>query len=250
MADIKPIVVIPLYHTDLSKWEDVSLWQCLSVLRRHPICLLTPNSLKVPSFLASKSNIQIISLEDHHFLSASTYNQLLKSRFFYVTFSAYTHILIYQLDAFVFYDNLIKWCNENYSYVGAPWVEAPYIYNPLGRFSAILARYRILKYFIRPKPVGNGGFSLRRVADFLKCLDKLNIDQDISPINEDQFWGQNMSSKFPFFKVPNLKTAALFSIELKPSKAMAANGGFLPFGCHNWSRRDILFWLPYIKMYC
>ena len=31
-------------------------------------------------------------------------------------------MLIYQLDAFVFQDDLAYWCQQNYDYIGAPWL--------------------------------------------------------------------------------------------------------------------------------
>ena len=86
---------------------------------------------------------------------------------FYESFLDYKYILIYQLDAFVFKDDLIFWCNKNYDYVGAPWI-ASISNNPftllLNKISSIFdskEKKERKKIFFK---VGNGGFSLRKVA--------------------------------------------------------------------------------------
>jgi len=38
------------------------------------------------------------------------------------------------------------------------------------------------------------------------------------------------------FKVPNMRKAAGFAVELEPQRMMFLNNGELPFGAHQWER--------------
>jgi hypothetical protein len=38
------------------------------------------------------------------------------------------------------------------------------------------------------------------------------------------------------FKIPNLRKAASFAIELEPERMLFLNQGELPFGAHQWDR--------------
>jgi hypothetical protein len=121
--------------------------------------------------------------------------------------------------------------------------------------------------------VGNGGFSLRRVSDFLHVLrqpkvyrNKLMEDwpgnwksnayrwlrdywcfvykntQVNVTVNEDLFWGLFVSARFHEFFVPEPDVAIGFAFEAEPSYLFALNSQRLPFGCHAWERYDIEFW--------
>ena len=57
---------------------------------------------------AARSGVQLglLRFSDHWFHRVSTYNKLMLSLDFYVRFSAYGYLLVYQLDAWVFSDEL------------------------------------------------------------------------------------------------------------------------------------------------
>lgn len=65
-------------------------------------------------------------------------------------------MLIYQPDAFIFKDDLSKWCSKGYEYIGAPNVgkARQNVYSPA-----------------MPMRVGNGGFSLRSIPAFMRFFD-------------------------------------------------------------------------------
>lgn len=42
---------------------------------------------------------------------------------FYLRFRQWEYLLIYQLDAYVFQDELMDWCNKGYDYIGAPFLK-------------------------------------------------------------------------------------------------------------------------------
>jgi hypothetical protein len=179
------------------------------------------------------------------------------SKKFYQAFDDFEYLLIAQTDALVLSDELEFWCKKQYSYIGAPWFE--------GYTTPILP--------LALTSVGNGGFSLRRVPDFLKVLSRprifkntlmqswpgnwrstiyrylkdyhsfvfsdthLNID-----VNEDLFWGLFVPARCSFFKVPRAQDAIAFAFEAYPEHLYQLNHQRLPFGCHAWQRYQPEFW--------
>lgn len=90
-------------------------------------------------------------------------------------------MLIYQLDAYLFKDELSYWCDQNYSYVGAPFLHRTllsfFLTSLNKRFREIGLSFQIL---FSPKfqwaGVGNGGLSLRNIADCLSVLGSKKIN--------------------------------------------------------------------------
>ena len=191
---------------------------------------------------------------------------------FYEAFRQYKYALIYHLDALVFSDQLVQWCELGFDYIGAPWIkhdEAPY------------AGVRDFE-----NKVGNGGFSLRKIESFLKVMYSsrysiepkmywqmsyasksksvqfLNIHKKFLKnlkifnnakwemfkywINEDHFWANRATYYYPDFKIAPLETALRFAFECVPRYCFEKNNHVLPFGCHAWHRYDRTFWEPYL----
>ncbi|MEY2895396.1 MAG: hypothetical protein RIS42_1115, partial [Bacteroidota bacterium] len=105
----KVAVVIPLYQTKLNPQEEVSLRQCVRILGKHPIIIVAPESLDLSFLSPFGITPKTIRFKDEYFKSTKTYNKLLTSTVFYEAFANYEYILIYQLDAYVFEDNLLAW---------------------------------------------------------------------------------------------------------------------------------------------
>ena len=105
------IVAIPYYHTDLSEKEIISLGQAQKVLEKYDLCLIAP--LRLQSLLKTQK-YQVEYFEDSFFENVSTYNRLMLTTEFYERFKLYRYMLVYQLDAFVFYDRLSYFCDLNY----------------------------------------------------------------------------------------------------------------------------------------
>ena len=77
------------------------------------------------------------------------------------------YILIYQLDAFVFKDELKEWCQKGYDYIGAPWIATIENTIWLKYFNIVARKFRSKNKNNREQiffKVGNGGFSLRRTS--------------------------------------------------------------------------------------
>jgi hypothetical protein len=122
----KVCVIIPIYKSELNANELISLTQGLKMFKRYSISLIAPESLDITiykSFTQDCSNLSFMKFDDKFFKGIKGYNSLLLSLHFIKKFIQYEFILIYQLDAFVFKDELEYWCNLEYDYIGAPWFE-------------------------------------------------------------------------------------------------------------------------------
>lgn len=219
-------VVIPYYHSELTKYEKISFQNCISVLGRYPIILLIPQKIPKEKY-PSKTGLHFEIVSDSYFESVESYNQLMVSMEFYQLFNKYEYILIFQLDAFVFSDSLMKFCDMGYDYIGAPWINGvKYLKN----------KDRGVYY------VGNGGLSLRKVISFLRVLDNENIKH--INIHEDLFWAIHDSEEF---QVAPVDVALKFSIEKHVQKCFRLNSNKIPFGCHAWEKYDFEFWNPFFQ---
>lgn len=223
-------VVIPVYKVLPSESEIKSFKQCLAVLGDYPIVLVTPLGLDTQFYdEIAGDKLTSFSFDKRYFLSTKGYSELLLSRLFYKNFISYTSILIYQLDAWVFRNELSYWCSLDYDYIGAPWLDAPPIPSDKKPFINLS---NLLK-----NKVGNGGLSLRKVKPHLKWAAWASFLFKFIPKNEDIIW-----TLFVPFKKPSVLKALSFAFELEPEKAYNLNGKKLPFGCHAWEKYSPEFW--------
>jgi glycosyltransferase involved in cell wall biosynthesis len=241
-------IIIPIYKTNLSSIEKQSLKQCLRVLGKYNIYFVEPHKLDTLS-IRMASSIKIEKFEDYFFDDILGYNKLLLSEVFYERFSNYKYMLIYQLDCFVFKDELLSWCNKEYDYIGAPWISSKQtkIKSFLNKFDKPQKKKRA-KIFYK---VGNGGFSLRRVDKFLNITrfhnniieKELKRDLDDFKLMEDVFWSFTASKLDSTFTIPNYEEALKFAMDRKPDIALKINNNILPFGCHGINKPKVInFW--------
>ncbi|RYD89321.1 MAG: hypothetical protein EOP54_25805, partial [Sphingobacteriales bacterium] len=183
MTKLNCAVVIPFYKPGLSPNEMVSLQQCFKVLANHPIIAIKPEGLVLPTDTDAFKFKDVISFDNSFFKGIAGYNRLMLSAELYGAFLNYDYILIHQLDAFVFSDDLKEWCGKDIDYVGAPWIAPRRTRNKLPFLKASL-RYYLYRYVKLKKTglshfnqlenrVGNGGFSLRRVKKFYNLCTTL-----------------------------------------------------------------------------
>lgn len=264
---MKSAITIPVYKPDLNCYERISFLQCIKIFsKNHPVFLFGPSNLDISNYLAIYPSIKYISFESHYFNNITGYNHLMNNILFYKSFLEYDYILIYQLDAFVFNDNLDDWCSKGYDYTGSPWFE------DFGRAEKKLWA------------VGNGGFSLRKTKAFYHLLsEKINIFNFLKLYkyyqsslnekrfksfiralikgliikpqiqnellnfyqNEDVFWGLFADKLFRNFTVCPVYEAVKFSFDLFPEILYEMNNKNLPFGCHAFNK-NLNFWRDYI----
>jgi len=125
MKNNEVAIIIPIYQEQISDYEKISFLQCFRILGQYPIYLVAPENLNIQEYnkLAASNSFKVIRFNNKFFQGIAGYNKLMMSVNFYETFSSFRYILIHQLDAFVFRDELLHWCHQNYDYVGAPWIE-------------------------------------------------------------------------------------------------------------------------------
>jgi len=230
-------VVIPIYKELADMNEKHSFWQCTEVLHPYTIILAVPQSLNTSYYEAlTDKTLQVQRFDDAYFKDVTGYSKLLTSKCFYQAFTAYQYILLYQLDAWVFKDELAFWAAKGYDYIGAPWLEPPPITSgkkPLFDLSKRLVN-----------KVGNGGLSLRKIQSHIKWSFWASILFKLLPKNEDMIW-----TLFVPFKKPKIKEALLFAFERNPERSFELTGQTLPFGCHAWEKYQPHFWQRFIKKY-
>lgn len=271
---MKSCIVIPLYKASPEKGERLAFRQCLKVLGKHSIVLVTHRELNLDVYrtIAREENVTLRTLyfEPTFFDSIAGYNRLLLSRHFYKCFKQYEYILIYQLDGFVFRDELQHWIDLGYDYIGAPWFE---------NYGSHETGDKLWK-------VGNGGMSLRRVGFFLRVLnpwrplcrpDQLPHPSSRDPLirqlkgwirfflqifgyrnrigqllaanqlNEDVFWTTALHDTRYTIRIPDPERAIGFSFERSPAYLFEKNNGTLPFLCHAFEKHDFeSFWKKHI----
>lgn len=255
-AQIRPVVVIPIYTLNFSQVELLALRRTLQVLAAHDVAFVKPQSLDVsnlPHLLGLPQSWTIESFPDYFFAGRKGYNRLMMSADLYERFLAWDYMLVVQADVLIFDDQLMDWCLRGYDYVGAPWLpdaRAVTGFYPLHRLAwgARKAWAKLsggfhttnLKYH-----VGNGGFSLRRIATMHDIASKHRDDierilsQKKGPEGfEDVFWSVTAPKLAQDnYAVAPWREALLFSVESHPDLAMHYTQSQLPFGTHAFGRR-------------
>ncbi|MDB5120203.1 MAG: hypothetical protein JWN56_1421 [Sphingobacteriales bacterium] len=268
MSRLNRVVVLIIAHKEsLTKSEKDSLYQCHHILSKHPIKLICPHGLNMQDYRSVIPDIEVDFINPKWQASYQMFNRLKIDPFIYNRYKKYEFILFYELDAWVFRDELSYWCDKNYDYIGAPWYEDSENGNNNFHFTG----------------VGNGGFSLRKIKSHLKVLRSFSYIY--SPItlmretcsnngrsfksylrilanftsrnntlflsndyrhNEDHFWGVIVGNKFKWFRLPDEKTAYQFSMELRAPDLYKRNNNQLPFGCHAWEKYNSEFWQKHV----
>jgi len=261
-------VVVPLSNREeLTPAETISFNHLTHFLGNYDKYLVAPKSLQI-----NYSDFTIKRFDNRFFGSAAAYNKLMLIPKFYEAFIDYKFILLYHLDSLVFSDDLIKWCERDFDYIGAPWIKFPDA--PYAGMPAYEGK------------VGNGGFSLRKIRSFLKVFDSKTLETD--PIvywkenfsskpayvqvrnfhkrflkrmrifnsvrwelsrytkNEEHFWANRATHYYPQLKIAPVDVALAFAFEYAPRLSYRHNNYRLPFGCHAWEKYDREFWKPYL----
>lgn len=241
-------IIIPIYKVNLSETEQMSLNQCVKVLGDFDIVFVQPEKLD-SSAINFGGKIKSELFPNHYFETVYGYNRLMLSDEFYQRFLDFKYMLIYQLDAFVFRNELTVWCDKGYDYIGAPWIASPStILNKTLRFFDSKRKKERQKIFFK---VGNGGFSLRNISKSHKIAKEMKIEIEANLkrdkkdfyIMEDVFWSIIVPKHYPDFSIPEYQEALGFAMDRKPDLALKLNKNVLPFGCHGIDKPKVeIFW--------
>lgn len=261
-------LLVPLYRPHITEDEALSL--VITHARAAGVAVLTilhppeitefVEQLRTWFYQQDPQGISFESLKvpSQYFQSVAAYSSLLLSEFFYQLLAAYEWLLIVQTDALMLTNQLESWLTMPYSYIGAPW------------FLGLDQPRRPLC----PLGGGNGGFSLRRVADCLEVLRyrgslyrylrrmelatlphqrwraELRACRRIFAratslvkldLFEDLFWSFVAPEINPGFSVAPFSVSAQFAIETEP-RFLFENIQLAPLGCHAYRRHDPAFW--------
>lgn len=183
---------------------------------------------------------RFISFSDEFFTSVSAYSKLLLTSNFYKTFYdlGYEYSYIFQLDCYLFRDELPYWVKLGYDFIGSPIMATNSDWGP---------NCGLLNY------VGNGGFSLRNNKTLCEALDTGGRYKDIYkkygeelfnkrlPKNTDKCYIDfediyicRLLSRFIKLRIPSAKVASRFSWDRNPWVVSNVYGVDLPMACHNW----------------
>ncbi|MBA2380350.1 MAG: hypothetical protein H0V76_12320 [Blastocatellia bacterium] len=257
-------VVVPLSNrSHFTADEEISFRHLKNYLGAYDKYLVVPKSLKI-----ERPGFKIKPFDDHFFGSIAAHTRMMLDPTFYEAFQDYEFILTYHLDALVFSDQLMEWCDRGYDFIGAP---------RLGQSDT-------------PHVVGNGGFALRKVESLLKVLrsDEYAVDPSafwesfsagkslslqlanlprkylkrFRPLNnirrdvaaylrepfpcEDIFLSERATKYYPEFNFAPLEMAFRFAFDEVPRLCFEITGETLPFGCHAWHKQDRKFWEPFL----
>lgn len=264
MKNSHQVVVVPVHSESPSAYELISFAQCFSVLKYRDIVVIAPEGLNLSEYNKCIPEFNTRFIDRRWQSSVLNYNKLKLSRYFYRLFKDYEFLLTYELDAFVFRDELDEWCEMPYDYIGAPW---------------FIGYDQPTKEFLG---VGNSGFSLRRIEAVVKLLDQMYDSgksfqaqkqntikikaklglfkllslgrenysiQRFTSLYEDQFLCGVAAKINTEFRIAPINDAMRFSFETNPEFLFEANDRQLPMGCHAWWRYNLAFWKPHIESF-
>lgn len=212
------VITIPVYKNKLNEFEQLSLKQIVKICgKKYDLVLVCSQTLDVNYYNnIGNYNFKTQIFPDAYFKSQRSYSDLCLTPEFYERFNVYDYMLIYQLDAWIFNDNIDYFIKLDYDYYGAPHL-----------WSGDNAR------------VGNGGFSLRKIKSLINtCRNEVKKHF----LMEDRVLCEVCKT----LKICPLDVALKFSWQDNPPKALVLNNNTLPMGGHAIMRYKS-FWNDYIN---
>jgi hypothetical protein len=224
-------IVLPIYRPRLDGELLAAVDRAIALLRHGVWHLIAPMSLET-SFYEKRYGKAIVRFPDAYFDTLQNYSRLLLTDEFYATFAQYDYMLVIQDDVYVVRDDLPYWQARRFDYIGAPWLSGlervlSMSHNP-GLHGRTVTAY-----------VGNGGFSLRRIAACRQLLAEFAEEAAWFRKNEaeDTFFG--IFGQFSQqFTLPSLRVAAAFAWETSLSCMHALCDGQLPMAIHAYDKHD------------
>ena len=215
-------VVIPVYKEYLTPEEEMCLKRMKYVFGEvDNIYLICPLGIDTSAYSYIYPSIKVIPFNKRYFKSTATYSTLCMSPILYKTFFMYEYMVIAQLDAFVVRNDIAKFCDMGYDYIGAP------IYTPN-------IHWKI--YDNSTYKVGNGGFSLRKISKFIEICSKTSEYRKSHPGVE---WDAKYEDAFFCASLPDnplniapVDIATKFACDRNPNIHQKLNDNKLPTAIH------------------
>jgi hypothetical protein len=252
MAESLLTILIPLRLTEPSPLEIISLDQTIKVLHKYPITFMAPMTLDTTwyeNYCRGKIEAHV---ERFDWQGSQAFAELQLDAHFYERFLVYKYMLVCHLDAFVFRDEVEKWCSMDYDYIGSV------VYNPRWVLKNDLKRK--LTGFSPPEYFGNGGFALKKISSFYHITSKYRWYLQFNfwlrkkrgqGLLDDIFLTQHFP-KLTTFKMPPRALAEKFGAdyEVWDADKLPFNNqddSTLPFGIHAWIQLNLDYWKPSIR---
>lgn len=188
---------------------------------KYEICLVHPENMWIDYYnYVFNHDFSYLPCNNDYFKNVNTYSWLCEEYEWYKCFEDYKYMFLYQLDGWIFKDELQLFLDMDYDYIGGPWCAKHYEFEE--------------------DCVGNGGVSLRKISKFMEVLETL--DRTKYPkrhVNlEDLLFCQSLANLFHF---PDVYTASLFCFDDDPDYWYNYNCHQLPMCAHGWDQR-LNFW--------
>ncbi len=256
----KLAILVPVYRSFLDPEETISLESTFRVLGAHHLVMVKPAGLDTAAIEARFPFKAVETFDPDYFTSVQGYNRLLLSTGFYQRFLGSAYLLVCQLDVFVFRDDLARWVEAGYDYVGAPWVSKTEVSVRIHQLKMLLSKWifgvedKVYRFETRNR-VGNGGFSLRKVethhrlsVEMKDAIDHYLRHQGTHHYHEDIFWSIEPSKRGHAHRTPQVAEALSFSFDINPDRLYAMAGRRLPMAAHGWYKgRHLAFWEPHVE---
>lgn len=237
----KICICIPLYKETPDAIDKFSLKQLEKIVSdKYDKYIICPDGFNYSKYKKLLTIKDVVFFDKDYFKSNMTYSQLCVNYDFYNTFNMYDYMLIYQTDCLIFKDELEKYADMGYDYIGAP----------------IISSYSYWPHFNRSnKPIiGNGGFSLRKISTFIEiCDENSELHKEIAKVIdfskifvEDRFYCDELSHVYDIDK-PSWRIGAKFSFDINADYLYEYCKIDLPMGCHAYDK-NIRFWQQHIKI--
>ncbi len=259
------IIVIPIFRPKPLKYEVIAIKQAVRIWGKvRPITLIHPTALNVDIYkvyFKGCTELQLISLPDRYFESVRAYNELCFQPWFYELFKSYQYLLIYQTDCFVFKDDISKWENREFDYVGSPFItnkkelwlcgNGGFSFRKIDSIISICKKFKrnprkTIKSFNELKSLG---LVRALLYSFGYCNNVKYSMQKNNYWSEDYFWSIYAKYYKSDYSKPTAKGALEFGFEMQPSTAYKLNHNQLPMGCHAWHNNEFDFWKPIIDSF-
>jgi hypothetical protein len=234
-------IVLPIYQPRLDGEVLSTVDRAIALLQHGDWHLVAPMSLET-SFYEKRYGKAIVRFPVSCLDSRHNYSRLLLTDEFYATFARYEYMLVVQDDVYVLRDDLPYWQARRFDYIGAPWPMGLELVLSMSQRPGIHG-HAVTAY------VGNGGFSLRRIAACRQLLAEFAEEAAwlrMHRWNEDvffAFFGQFSQE----FTLPSLRVAAAFAWEGRLPRMHALCEGHLPMAIHAYDKFDPEFFASTIR---
>ena len=233
-------IVVPVYKDKLDITEELSFKRLKELIGKTvDVYLICPEGINTKQYKKIYSQIKIKEFDKKWFENTKSYSHLLINYDFYKAFDEYEYMYIYQLDCYLFKNELQEWVNKGYDYIGGP------ILSPLSGWAEPNKQWKPI--------VGNGGFSLRKIEKFKEITDPngeyrtyYNItDETLKDLEfEDKYFCKFVYNRYEF-NTPDWREAMYFAFDMNVN-IYYDNMNFkgFPMACHAWPK-NIRYWVSH-----